>query len=197
MSYQNPPQEDTAIPLVTTLLSPAITTGHGSNSRKTIWSLGIIIVAGVLMLVVAGGVVGRRPEGSSYTTTTAEGRVVETQGCEGCTPCSPATDNFMGMSVTNAVFPRPFAHGTAFQTCYQLKGDEDHYCWSNSWYIERSIFNPMVNGWYECRPVGPGWTALEQRTMRDHTCGESITVATSVGGEPCQDVYQYDGTDIK
>ena len=183
MSYQNPPNSDEE--------DDTMTTGHSSNSRKTVRILGSIVVAGVLLLVVAaggGGVVWRRPEGSSDTTTTVKGLVVETDD----NPCLPATDNFVGISQTNSFI----THGGAFQTCYQY-GDEDKYCWTNSY----SHLNPLGLGWYQCVPIGygdEGWHAIEQRNMRyvnpppvcpgcPYTCGESISVLTSVGGEPCQE----------
>ena len=167
-----------------------MTTGHGLKSRRTLRSLGIIIFVGMLLLVVtAGGVVWRRPEVSSDTTFTAEGLVDATYDNG---PCLPATDNFAGLSQTNSFI----THGGAFQTCYQY-GDEDKYCWTNSY----SHISPIGGlGWYQCVPIGygdEGWHAIEQRNMRyvnpppvcpgcPYTCGESISVPTSVGGEPCQ-----------
>ena len=118
-----------------------------------------------MLLVVACGVVWRRPEGSSDTTTTSEGLVVETQVCDGCSPCSPATDNFVGISSTNAVFPR-FAQGTPFQTVNQLGRRGQILRWLNSWYMESSILSLEERMVRMSRPVGTGWTVIDQRNMR-------------------------------
>ena len=76
MSYQDPPiiaEDETFVPLVTNILSPTtMTTTMGHRSSKgmlSIRSLGSI-VAGMLLLVVAGGVVWMLPERSLDTTTT-------------------------------------------------------------------------------------------------------------------------------
>ena len=110
MSYQKSPiidENETAVLLVTkiTPLPTTTTSGHGSKWR-------VALVAGMLLLLVACGVVWMRPERSSYTTA-AEGLVVATQGH---TPCLPATSTFRGISETTSV-----GKSYAFETCYKIR----------------------------------------------------------------------------
>ena len=154
MSYQKSStsdEDDTVVPLVTTLLPP--TMSYHSKRR-----MAVAMLAGMML---AGGMVGRRPE-KSLTTTAIEGLVV------GSAPCLPATSNFQGTSVTTW-----FGKSYAFETCYKL-GDEDKYCWSKSFYDD-------VNGqYYQCspNPKGGAWygfdTKLPSRLWRlcDTPCQE-------------------------
>ena len=122
-----------------------------------------------------------------------------------CPPVSP-TDYFRGYrygypyGFTTSNQQTCFRYYTGYN-CYnqdcELVYSEDKYCWTNSY----SHISPIGGlGWYQCVPIGygdEGWHAIEQRNMRyvnpppvcpgcPYTCGESISVLTSVGGEPCQ-----------
>ena len=146
LSYQKSStsdEDDTAVPLGTTLLPPTM-----SYHSKRLMS--VAILAGMML---AGGAVWRRPEvGSSSTPTAAEGLVVATPlsveeeeeedyDYDYGTVCVPAASGatFGGVSTTpefDAVGPE-----APFETCFQF-GNEATYCWTNSYYNIDDRFYP-------------------------------------------------------
>ena len=160
MSYQKSDDEETAVLLVPTILPTSTTT-------TTKWISRVASVAGVMMLVVAGGTVWM---GDGGITTDAEGLVVATQGG---VPCVPAAldATFSGVSATGN------AHYFPFQTCYQ-NGDKREYCWSNAYY---HIVGAHRDGkeYMPCRPVGDDWGRLDPRFVNPVTHPFSC-------GKPCQ-----------
>ena len=144
MSYQKSStsdEDDTVVPLGTTLLPP--TMSYCSKRR-----MAVAMLAGMML---AGGMVGRRPEvGSSSTpTAAAEGLVVATQlsvaeedyDYDYGTTCVPAASGatFGGVSTT----PDFDAVGQTapFETCFQF-GNEATYCWTTSYYWADDRFYP-------------------------------------------------------
>ena len=157
MLYQNPPtsidEDVTAIPVVTTI-TPSTTT-----TRTTVRSLGMVdaIVAGMTMLMVAGGAVWMMQDaGSSYDPSSGSLFETEEGGItlfnpkdddlkevddfypldDGYIPdnrCLPATGKFRGYSTTTQV-----GEGYPFDTCYQL-GKEATYCWTRSYEYDCTI----------------------------------------------------------
>ena len=171
-SYQNSPssidEEDTAVPLVPTILSPTTTTIMTTTSYRSKWVMIAIVVA--MMMLVAGGMV-LLWDGESA----AEGLVVATQENG---PCLPATDTFSGISVTVTT---AYGHRDPFETCYQY-GEEAKYCWSKSYYV-----GGRFSGWYPCVPnpkyAEQTWELIDPKYVNPVTHPYSC-------GEPCQDMYQ-------
>ena len=171
--------EIAAVPLGSTILSSSTTTmtmdhrSSKSTSMKT--TLGMIAVAGIMLLVVAGVMVWM-PEGASYTTA-AEDLLV---GTHRIAPCLPAGGTFSGKSKNTD----DGVDGN-FETCYQL-GKYDVYCWSKSfrddntgdyWECYPNIVpqgpnNPNHDAWY---PVDPQYV---NPVTHPYSCGS-----------PCQDMY--------
>ena len=165
MSYQNSPssidkENKIAVPLM--LMTPSTPPPIATTTRLLQWRVALLVVGMLLLFdVLAGcGVVGRRPEESSSTTAAA--------GLVGhFAPCLPATDTFMGGSVTTW-----YGKHYAFETCYKLNLDDGPaYCWSKSY--------KAVNLFYQCipNPKHGGWYALEY-------------TSPNLCGPPCQDMYQ-------
>ena len=162
MSYQNPPtsidEDATAIPVVMTI-TPSTTT-----TRTTVRSLGMVvaIVAGMMMLMVAGGAVWMMQDaGSSYDPSSGSLFETEEGGItlfyaevddiypldDGFVPspqCLPASGRFRGYSTTTQV-----GEGYPFDTCYQL-GKEATYCWTRSYEYDCTIVRGEVRNYRQC-----------------------------------------------
>ena len=141
------------------------------------WFLGmVVVVAGLMLLVVAGGPVWM-PEGASYTTV-AEGFVVATRGNS---PCLTADGTFGGKSTT--AFE---GDSDPFETCFQL-GKYDTYCWSKSFHHDGTFFTSSK--YYQCSPLPPAtggtWYPVDPQYVNPITHPYSC-------GSPCQDMY-HDG----
>lgn len=150
MPYQNSTidkDDNSAVPLGTTLLLPSPTTTWGHCAWM--WMMSVVIVAGMMMLLLmmTGGTVWMMQDGGrTTTTTTAEDVLV---GTDHFGDCTPAGGPFVGFSTF------PDGEDTPFETCYQYNGDET-YCWTKSWY---STFDKE---YYPCVPDGGGkaWHAI-------------------------------------
>jgi len=162
--------EETAVLLVPTILPTSTTT-------TTKWISRVASVAGVMMLVVAGGTVWMGDGG--IATTTAEGLVVATEARKD-DYCVPAVGAFGGASKTNG---KLFIHIHPFQTCYQ-NGEEAKYCWSNSYHMYGHPLNPPIDRYFQCVPVGGHWHDLDPKYV--NTPGVDPTANPKRCGQPCQ-----------
>ena len=189
MSYQKSPiidEDDTDVPLVTTILPPPTTMPmtmtmpmpttmtRTKEHRLSKWM--VAIVAGMIMMLVAYGAVLMLQDGSLYTTA-AKDLVVATAGLP--TPCLPAGGTFGGTSTTTW-----YGKSVPFETCYQL-GDDPTYCWTKAW------FSPGFGKYYQCLPDGgnDAWHDIDPKYVNPVTDPKSC-------GMPCHEVHQKGDDDF-
>ena len=161
MSYQKNPrtidEDDTDVPLVTTIHSStkSMTMGHRLSKRM----IAIVAVAGMMMMLMMadGGTVWMRAtmDAGRTTMTTAEGLVVGTEGNK----CFPTGGTFNGISTTTLPSQSLYGRDKPFQTCYQFglekRLDYTNYCWTNSFSIVYYGIGYEKGYHYQCVPDGP------------------------------------------
>ena len=92
-------------------------------------------LAGMMMLVVAGGVIWMRTTNDAGLTMTAAGGLIVATLAD--TPCLPAPDTFSGITDTAGKWVWS-GRKHPFETCYQY-GDTAKYCWSHSYYQDNGL----------------------------------------------------------
>ena len=148
MSYQHAPSidedEETAVPFVPTHTPPSL-----RSWRRVV----TVVVAGIMLVVMAGGaVVLFETPHSGLTTTAAEGLVVKTKSKTGlCPSVDGAFSSFQGLSTTTT-----WGQKDPFQTCYKY-GSYEKYCWTNA-------YNSFASNWWhylQCVPNGDDWNEID------------------------------------
>ena len=193
--------ETAAVPVGSTLLPPTMTMTTMSKTR-------IVLVAGMTMMLVAGGGtlwMRETMDAGRTTMTTAEGLVVGTEANH--PPCTLTLGTFNGVSTETV--PSHYMHGRryAFQTCYQFgleaRLDYTNYCWTNSFY--RSVYNDKTDtfdqGYHtQCVPDGPYFNGVVHVDPKRswHTV-HAVKPQTSLPscGRPCPGQHECFGDDCE